>query len=188
MRELNEGMEKVKNQIEKAHNPTPIHKQVITAHDLKELGDNEQIVIHHPLITGIILKIRKEFKVETMLNIPVVFYGEKYVIEDSGDKVFPQHEVLFNEEEMVAYVEKLLSCKNKELLYYLRSLARKELEVGNVIEFEDGKKGVIVIPEGFIGRNPMFVPLKKDGTKSNHKPRYIYANDSFKKINEELEG
>jgi hypothetical protein len=188
MKEVNEGIEKAKKQIEKAYNPTILHKQKLTIADLKELGDNEQIIIHHPLITALVLKIRREFKVETMINIPVVFYGGKYVIEDTGDRVFPQHEVLYSEEEMTTYVEKLLTARHTSMFYYIRSLARKELEPGNVIEFEDGKRGVIAVPEGdSFGRNLVYIPLKKDGTLSNHKPRLLYGNDVYQKIKESLE-
>lgn len=182
MKNANDVVKQIKNKMEKAYNPTAVHKQQITAASLQELKDDEEIVLQHPLIKGLVLKIRRECMIDTVLNAPVVFYGSKYIISDSGDNVFPQHEVLLNEKEMTDYVKQLLAAPHAWLFYYFRSLARKGLSPGDIIEFEDGKKGIIVIPEGdSFGRNLAYIPLKKDGTKSKHKPRILYGNDTYKK-------
>ena len=180
--------EKLPPKVQKAMNPTSIHKDKLTAHDLEVLGNEEELILQHPKIKGVVLKIRKDWRVESFLGSPVALYGENYVVSDNADRVYPNHDVLYNKEEMLDYLEGLLEADNLSLYYYYRNLGSRKLKPGDVIEFEDGKKGVIAVPEGdTFPRNIVFIPLKKDGTLSKVKPRYIYANTNYQKI-EKKEG
>lgn len=169
-------------------NPTPVHKEVLTVHDLERLKDEEVIILPHPKINGVVLKIRKDWRIESVLSTPVAFYGERYIVADNADRVYPNHDVLYNEEELMDYLRGLLQADNLALYHYYRNLASRNLKPGDVIEFEDGKKGVITVPEGdTFPRNIVFIPLKKNGELSKVSPRYIYANTNYHKI-EKKEG
>lgn len=180
--------EKLPLNVQKALNPTPVHKDMLTAHDLVTLKNEEVIVLKHPKIMGIVLEIRKDWRVESMLGAPVAFYGENYVVSDNADRVYPHHGVLYNKEEMMSYIEGLLEADSPSLYHYRRNLASKDLKPGDVIEFEDGKRGVIAVPAGdTFPRNIVFTPLKKNGELSKVNPRFIYANTTYRKIEGESE-
>ena len=155
----------------------------LTLEKLLNMKDNEEFHILHSNIKGIQLKIRKDFRIESVLNQPVVFFGEKLIIEDNLDKVWPKHDVLLGAEEMLTYIDELLSCKTPSLYKYTRTLKEKGLSVDDIIEFDNGVKGVIYLPkEDETASNILYIPLKADGTLSKHKPRLIYGNSIYQKI------
>lgn len=180
--------EKLSTKVQKALNPTQLIKTKVTETDLKKLKNEEEIVLQHHKIKGVELKIRKDWRFEALFGSPVAFYGDSYIVTDNTDKAFPNHGVLYNQKEMVNYLKELLETENLSLYHYLRNLAKRELRPGDMIEFDDGKKGVITIPEGdTFPRNAVYIPMKKDGTLSKLKPRYIYANSNYQKVETEEE-
>jgi hypothetical protein len=135
----------------------------------------------------IIIKLRRYFIVENVLNIPTVCYGKNIMIKDTIDKyeVFSEHKVnLKTNKEIVEYVNSLLECKTLTEYYMAISLKEHELELGDIIEFKkNGKKGVLTKGrEPFYSRGVFYKPLKKDGTISKVLPRYIYGGIEYEKI------
>ncbi|WCK57485.1 hypothetical protein PP175_25810 (plasmid) [Aneurinibacillus sp. Ricciae_BoGa-3] len=177
--------DKTQSFIEKAFNPTPVRLDKLTVEAMKNLQNNEQIEIEHPNIDNLTLKIRRDFNVQGVLNVPTVFYGEKYIIEDTMNKVHPKHKLFINEEEMVAYIHDLLEVKTISAFGYVRNLREQDVKLNDIVEFENGKRGVIAMPEEeSYPPNLRHIPLKADGRISKHRPRIIYGGDKFRVIGE----
>lgn len=169
-----------KNKIEKALNPDKIVIEHLTVNHLLNLKNEEALILYNSHIPCTIT-IRKDYRIEEMLNIPVVFYSDSFLIKDNLTKYFQEHDVKLSNEELILYIDELLSCKTPQLFGYLKNLKRKGLKMGDKIVFTDGRTGQILIPDESLihSVNIMYVPFKKDGTLSKVKPRYIYANDEF---------
>lgn len=163
---------------EAVKNPLQIRKENITIEDLENLSNNEELVIQHTKIRGLQIKVRRDYFIDNQL--PVVFYSEKLQIRDNSDKMFPMHKVTLDNLEMLGYLEKLLNSPDIGIYKYYRLLYKKGLKEGDILLFENGKKGIVIIPgEGYMDHNIRYAPLKKDGTKSKVTPRYLYAGDKY---------
>lgn len=158
---------------------------LINKNELNELKTNKQLILELPHVPGINLTIYRDCKILHVLGIPATFYGELFLIEDNADSIFKEHKLTLNLDEMYEYVQELLEAKNKQELHYIRSLKEKGLQLGSEIEFEDGKRAVIVpLSEDcqYLLRALFYIPLKKDGTMSKIKPRILYGNAVYKII------
>lgn len=167
-------------------NLDPLILDVIEVKDLKSLKDNQEIELNHPLIQHLTIKVRKDYRVESVIGVPVTFYGANFIVEEEypGVTFSRRHEVLLNSQEMVSYIKRLLTCRTKPLHDLVRNMQEKGVFENDVIEFENGNRGVIFYSELMDAsvRNVQYVPLKKDGTLSKVKPRLIYAGDKYQKI------
>ena len=160
--------------------PTIFKKEKITKTMLLKIRNKEEIQIKHPYIQDLTLKIYHSSRIEEVLNIPTVFYGTAIVLSDTSDGVFPEHNVRLSEEEMVAYIQDLLSQQTVASYRYCRTLKEKAIHLGDLIEFQDGKRAVIVSPpDNHTLTNLHYIPLKKDGTQSNYRPRILYGNQRY---------
>lgn len=153
---------------------------------LEHLPDETVFGVSHPFIEGVKLYIKKDIITEHILGVPTRFYGNKFVIEDTADRIHNVHDIKLDASEMTNYINRLLRTKSLKEYHYLRKLEEKGLAIGSVIEFEDGKKAVIVplsdeCPE--IVRSLFYRPLKKDNTVSKIKPRILYGNTKFAILN-----
>jgi hypothetical protein len=166
-----------------SHSPKITLLNHVTLKELRKLRDEDQIQIQHPLLLGMILHIRKDYKVEQVLNQNVTFYSNNFVLFESFDKVHPKHDVLFKADELVGYLKSLLACNSVSEFHYIRRLQEKGLQVSDIIEFEDGKRGMVHMPEGLgYARNIQYIPLKKDGEISKQRPRFMYSGDKYQVV------
>jgi len=154
--------------------------------EMDSLKNGEELTVFHPILKEIHMFIKRETKIMKVLGVPTSFYGQKYTVRDNADTIHCEHEVLLNDLEMHEYIQRLCLSKTKKEYHFERKLQEKGLQVGNLIEFQDGKQAVIVslsddCPD--IMRSLFYLPLKKDGTPSKVKPRILYGNTIYKIVN-----
>lgn len=121
----------------------------------------------------------KEFKNKDLeINIYLKEWHNEFLVTDSD---FWQIKKSFEDESgALEYIENLLSCKNKSEYNFYKWCVEKELREGTIIQFEDGKQGVILGKE-FVEGCLKYSPLKKDGTTGKAK-RNLYGNTIYKVI------
>lgn len=180
---MNDFIKNIEDKIDNAYNPKQIEVKKINSTILNKIKDNDQLVIEHSLL-NIIIKVRKEFSIDKVLNIPTVFYSiDKFIIEDSYDNIFGKHNLSLSSEEMLRYIEDLLNAKDIIEFRYIRTLKENNIHLNDIIEFENGVKGVISKPTHIANsRNLNYIHLKKNGTLSKVQPRLIYNKDEYKVI------
>lgn len=150
---------------------------------LNNLEDNKTLVIKHPYLENVQVSVGKEAKVEEFFGAPVHLISVDNKIWDNTDKVFPVHKLSLTNKEIEEYMNELLNCKTLASFKYCRALKEKSLKVNDVVEFIDGKKGVIYEePDTGAPTNARYTPLKKDGTLSKSRPRLIYAGMQYEVV------
>jgi hypothetical protein len=153
----------------------------LTLKVLESLVDGDAYTIEHMNLYDVFLKIEKAHFGDVVLNTPIVFYNtSKYVISDSTS-VFDTQKVELEAEEMVAYVGELLNCRSMAEFKYCKKLKEKGLRIGDIIQFSDGKRGVVsrqTVEQGSIP-NIRYIPLTQKGTVSKVKPRILYGGVEF---------
>ena len=81
-----------------------IDDRKITKKDIEKLSDYEYISATHPM--GFEVKARRKYILDTILNIPVLFFkGDKYVVSDS---LMGEHDIEWNAEECAGYFNGLI--------------------------------------------------------------------------------
>lgn len=157
---------------------------------IKRLKGADEYVIDHPNLSSVQLRVYREVLIEQILGHSTTFYGTAFKVQDNADNIHQIHQLDLTLKETVSYVESLCTATTKQEFFYIRTLKEKGLAVGDVIEFEDGKQGIIVsltevdVP---LIRSLFFVPLKKDGSQSKVKPRILYGTYKYKKLAAESE-
>lgn len=166
----------------------PIMLESLTQNALEKLEKEQEYHLFHPILKGIIIKIYFDSFNDTAIGSPVEFFEIHATVEDNLDRIHSKHKVKLETDELYEYVKDLLSAPTKEDYLYKRILKEKGLEIDDVIEFSDGKRAIIVpaVTEVLSTRTLYYIPLKKDGTKSNHKPRILYGNIEYAKLPKEF--
>jgi len=166
----------------------PIMLEALSKEALIKLEKEQEYHIFHPHLKGIIIKIYYNSFQDTVIGNPVEFFEIHATVEDNLDRIHSKHKVKLELDELYVYVKDLLSALTKEEYLYKRILMEKGLKIGDIVEFQDGKQAVIVpaIEEVLSTRTLYYIPLKKDGTMSNHKPRILYGNIAFIKRSKEF--
>lgn len=119
------------------------------------------------------------FEVVKVLNQNIKGYTGKYIVFDKYE--FWQIEEPFNtKEEAMEYIDRLKEVTDKQSYYYLKWCKKSNVREGSLIEFEDGKRGVISSEEKAIGCLK-FSLIKKDGTVGKS-IRNLYEGMDFKII------
>lgn len=173
------GMESVENIKE-------INKNNIILDDLKNIKNDEVIVVQHQKIRGLQIKIKRDSFKDTVL--PVVFYSEKLQIRDNSSRLTPVHNVLLEYHEMMDYLEQLLQSPNIETYNYYKLLREKGLKEGDILLFDNGKKGIVIIPSPeYLNGAIRYIPLKKDRTRSQGIPRYLYRGENYEIVTDSEE-
>lgn len=171
--------------IDSVKNIHEINKNNISLDDLVNIKNAEEIVIQHQKIRGLQIKVKRDSFKDTVL--PVVFYSEKLQIRDNRSRLTPVHDVLLDYHEMLDYLERLLQCPNVETYNYYKLLCEKGLKEGDVLLFENGKKGIVVIPSPeYLNGAIRYIPLKKDGTRSQGIPRYLYRGEKYEIVTDSM--
>ncbi|HBF7547408.1 TPA: hypothetical protein KOY69_002009 [Clostridioides difficile] len=117
--------------------------------------------------------LNKEIEYIKVLGKDVKFDTGKYVVTDNHN--FWQLDKPFNSKEAaMVYISKLLGCKNQQEYNFYKWCEKDEIKEGSIIQFEDGKQGVILGKE-FADACLKYSPIKKDGTIGKAK-RNLYGN------------
>ncbi|EGT5282627.1 hypothetical protein CUB08_06930 [Clostridioides difficile] len=82
-----------------------------------------------------------------------------------------------SKEAAMEYVSKLLTCKNQQEYNFYKWCEKDGVKEGSIIQFEDGKKGVILGKE-FAEGCLKYSPIKKNGTIGKAK-RNLYGNIKY---------
>lgn len=127
---------------------------------------------------GIDIFLGEKIEIMDVLGIPVEFKTGEYSVTNS---YFKYRENLFlTKKEAVAFVNNLLKCKTTFECYYFMLCSWRGVREGSIIEFDDGKQGVILgkeYSEGIL----KYTPFKKDGTVGKAK-RCLYGNLKYKVV------
>ena len=104
---MNQQLEKYLKPIADKLNKTTfinIECRPVTINDINKLKNNKILNIPHP--KGFNIQVRKEYIIESILNIPMLLYSvDEYMIKD---ELFGVHPVTFNAEDTVEFVNGLL--------------------------------------------------------------------------------
>lgn len=156
---------------------------MINSVDLENLAQGDAMVVVHPKLEDIRLTIRFDQMEESFIGVPVSLYGDRYVIEDNDGTIHNEHGVVYDAEQMSEYVNRLCGTETIELFRYVKNMERYGLRDGDVIEFHNGSRGKVIVPDFKIyANNVLYIPIKKDGALSKVKPRMLYGNVPFKII------
>lgn len=151
---------------------------------INKLKDAATYEVQHPHLENIQLTVYRDTVTKAVLGVPTHFYGNTFRVHDNGDTIHQEHAVNLTAKEAAEYIESLCRTVTKQEFFYVRTLKEKGVAVGDEIQFEDGKRAVIVplseVDSPLI-RSVFYVPLKKDGTPSKVKPRILYGNMAFEK-------
>lgn len=151
--------------------------------DLDNLVDGQEMVVVHPYIDGLKLVVRRSSMDSDVLGVAVTFYGDSYVLVDTDGDIHNGHDVEYDSYQMSDYVNRLCETKTIEMFRYVKTMERYGLREGDVVEFHNGSRGKVILPDFKIyANNVLYVPIKKDGTLSKVKPRMLYGNVPFKII------
>ena len=102
-----------------------------------------------------------------------------YIVVDELD--FWQIDTPFtSKEDALDYIGNLLNCRTKQECHFYKWCAKDGLREGSIIQFEDGKQGVILGKE-YADGCLKYSPIKKDGTIGKSK-RNLYGNLRYKVI------
>lgn len=114
-----------------------------------------------------------------MLGQKIKGYTGKYMVFDKYD--FWQINKPFETKEIaMKYINELINCTNKQDYNFCKWCVNKGVREGSIIQFEDGKQGVILGRE-FAEGCLKFSLIKKDGNVGKTK-RYLYGNLKYKVI------
>jgi len=167
----------------KTENSREIFVDKVSEEALNELEDNKILVIKHPHLQDVQISVGKEAKVEEFLGAPVRLLSVDNKVWDNTDKVFPVHKLSLTNKEIAEYITELLNCETLASFKYCRALKEKNLKINDVVEFNNGKKGVIYKePDMSAPTNARYTLLKKDGNLSKCLPRLIYAGMEYKVV------
>jgi hypothetical protein len=104
---MNQQLEKYLKSIADELNKTTyidIEYRPVTIKDIQKLKNNKILNVPHP--KGFNIQVRKEYIVESILNIPTLLYSEdEYMV---ADELFGVHPVSFNAEDTVEFVNGLI--------------------------------------------------------------------------------
>lgn len=156
---------------------------LIDEQHLDDLKSGDVLVISHPDIDDLRMTIRRDEIVENFLGVGVIMTSDRFKIEDNDGTIHLDPGVSYDSYEMVAYVARLCEVSTIELFRYVKNMERYGLREDDVIEFVDGSRGQVIMPDFPIyANNVLYIPFKKDGTLSKVKPRMLYGNVSFKRV------
>lgn len=156
---------------------------MINSVDLENLAQGDEMVVVHHKLEDLRLTIRFDQMEESIIGVPVRLYGDRYVIEDNDGTIHNEHGVVYDAEQMSEYVNRLCGTETIELFRYVKNMERYGLHEGDVIEFHNGYRGKVIVPDFKIyANNVLYIPIKKDGDLSKVKPRMLYGNVPFKII------
>ncbi|ENY8630180.1 TPA: hypothetical protein KPE78_001178 [Clostridioides difficile] len=120
--------------------------------------------------------LNEEIEYMKVLGKDVKFNTGNYVVTDNYS--FWQIEKSFDSKEAaMEYVSKLLMCKNQQEYNFYKWCEKDGVKEGSIIQFEDGKKGVILGKE-FAEGCLKYSPIKKNGTIGKAK-RNLYGNIKY---------
>lgn len=117
-------------------------------------------------------------------NIKTTILGQEVMLDQfkvNDTFTFWQTEKIYNhKKEALDYIGNLLNCKTKQECYFYRWCAKYGLRKGSLIQFEDGKQGMILGKE-FAEGCLKYSPIKKDGFVGKSK-RNLYGNIKYKVV------
>ena len=104
-------------------------------------------------------------------------YIDKFEVTDTFD--FWQIDKIYDtKEQALDYIGNLLNCRTKQEYSFYKWCAKDGLREGSIVQFKDGRQGVILGKEYTVGCLK-YSPIKKDGTIGKSK-RNLYGNIEYK--------
>ncbi|MFP3726554.1 hypothetical protein U8V72_15350 [Priestia filamentosa] len=151
-----------------------IYVDLLFKEDLDILPKENVLVINHTHLKGVEIYVGKEAIFRDVLRKP-----KRYTVDnrvwDNTNRENPVHSVWLSNEEIIEYVNSLLESKDLMEYQYKRILKENDLMPGDIIEFTDGRRGVICKEADTpIPTNARYTPIRKDGELSNGRPRLVY--------------
>lgn len=120
----------------------------------------------------------------SLIQLETSIFGQKVSLDQfkvDDTSTFWQTDKVYNsKEEALDYIGCLLNCRTKSELNFYRWCAKYRLREGTIIEFEDGKQGLI-LGKDYTDNCLKYSPIKKDGTVSKLK-RNLYGNLKYEII------
>ncbi|WP_099301879.1 hypothetical protein [Bacillus sp. Marseille-P3800] len=143
--------------------------------------NNSSLTLKHPIIKFLEIEILVHQEKTEILGSKVLFNTNNYIVKDNQTNT--NHNVVLSNEEIINYANDLLQATTLGEYKYFKNLYEKDLRIGSVIEFTDGKKATVIHPEGEISNiNIQYIPHKKDGSLSKVKPRLLYRGVCYKRV------
>lgn len=156
---------------------------MITLNNLKNLKKGQTIQIQHPLMEQVSLTIQHDFIIDYFFNMPTTLYSDQFIVIDNHNRIRPKHKLVLSKREVIDYISELFKADSIYKFNYIRNLKERNLSIGSIIEFTNKSQGVICEPyDEYNAYNLRYIPLKKDGTISKMKPRYLYGNATYKEV------
>lgn len=115
-------------------------------------------------------------------NVKTTMFGQELILNQfkvNDTFTFWQTDKVYStKEDALDYIENLLNCKTKQECNYYRWCEKDGIREGSIIQFEDGKQGIILGKE-FVDGCLKYSPIKKDGNIGKS-IKNLYGNIKYK--------